>query len=145
MTSDGFLAVTDAIRIPHSEFTFQFSRSSGPGGQNVNKVNTRVQLRWNVAATEAIPEEIRQRIKSRHRRRVNAEGEMIVTSQRYRDQGRNIDDCLAKLAEIVKEAAARRRPRRRTKPTAASRRRRLQQKRERAQRKQARRPPRLDE
>lgn len=144
MASDGDIQVTDTIRIPRSELTFQFSRSGGPGGQNVNKVNTRVQMRWNVEETEALPEEVRMRLKTLQRRRVNNKGELMIAGQRHRDQARNIEDCLAKLQEMVAEAAVKPRRRRPTKPTAGARRRRLQAKRERSEKKQRRRPPRLD-
>ncbi len=144
MSADDDIVVTEAIRIPRSELTFQFSRSGGPGGQNVNKVSSRVQMRWNVETTETLPEDVRRRLKSLNRRRINSNGELIVTSQRYRDQPRNIEDCLEKLRELVDAAAVTPRRRRPTRPSAGSRRRRLQEKRERSDRKQRRRPPRLD-
>ena len=144
MAGEDDIRVTDAIRIPRSELTFRFSRSGGPGGQNVNKVNSRVQMRWNVETTAALPEEVLTRLKARNRRRINAKGELRLTSQRYRDQPRNIEDCLEKLRELVAAAAATPRRRRPTKPSAGSRLRRLKANRERAERKQRRRPPRLD-
>ncbi len=144
MASEDDIVVTDEIRIPRSELTFQFSRSGGPGGQNVNKVNTRVQLRWNVEETETLSDEVRRRLKTLNRRRINSDGELIITSQRYRDQPRNIEDCIEKLQELVAAAAVKPRRRRPTKPSAGSHRRRLQGKKERSQRKQNRRPPRMD-
>lgn len=144
MAADDDIVVNDVIRIPRSELTFQFSRSGGPGGRNVNKVSTRVQMRWNVAASESLPEDVRRRFQSHNRRRINADGELLLTSQRYRDQPRNIEDCIEKLRELVAAAAVTPRRRRPTKPSAGARRRRLQAKREQSERKQRRRPPRLD-
>ncbi len=143
MAADDDIVVTNAIRIPRSELSFQFSRSGGPGGQNVNKVNTRVQLRWNVDETAALDDEVRQRVHSLHRRRINGDGELLITSQRYRDQPRNIDDCIEKLRELIAAAAVKPSRRRATKPTKGSQRRRLQGKKEHSQRKESRRPPKL--
>lgn len=137
------IQVTSEIRIPRSELTFQFSRSGGPGGQNVNKVNSRVQLRWNIEETSALSDDVRRRLKTKNRRRINNDGELIITSQRYRDQPKNIDDCVEKLQEMVAAAAEKPKRRRTTKPSAGARRRRLQAKRERSERKQSRRKPRL--
>lgn len=137
--------VTRSIRIPRSELTFQFSRSGGPGGQNVNKLNTRVQMRWNVETTESLRDEVRERLKSRARRRINADGELIITSQRFRDQARNIDDCIEKLRELVQACSQKPVPRKTTKPTAGAQRRRLEAKKQRAQRKQSRKPPRFED
>lgn len=145
MAPDDDIRVTRSIRIPRSELTFQFSRSGGPGGQNVNKLNTRVQLRWNVDETEAVRDEVRVRLKTRARRRINSDGELIITSQRYRDQARNIDDCIEKLTALVHESAQKPTPRKPTRPTAGARRRRLEAKKQRSQRKKSRKPPRLDD
>ncbi len=141
MTSAGYLDVTPAFQIPRSELVLQFSRSSGAGGQNVNKVNSRVQMRWSLDESSVLPDEVRDQLKSRNRRRINSSGELTITSQRYRDQSRNIEDCLEKLRELVLEALKPPKVRRPTRPTAGSKRRRLGEKRERAQRKQGRRPP----
>lgn len=142
--ADDDIVVTEAIRIPRAELSFQFSRSGGPGGQNVNKVSSRVQMRWNIDATEALPEEVLQRLKAHHRRRITSDGDLQITSTRYRDQPRNIEDCIEKLRELVASVAVAPRRRRPTKPSAGSRRRRLKAKKERSQRKEARRPPRLE-
>jgi len=144
MASDNEIRVTRSIRIPRSELEFQFSRSGGPGGQNVNKVSSRVQLRWNVAETESLREAVRERLVSRARRRINNEGELIITSQRYRDQHRNIEDCIEKLCELIRECASVPPARKPTRPTAGAKRRRLQEKKQRSQRKQSRKPPKLD-
>jgi len=135
------LVVTGGVRIPLREFDFEFMRSSGPGGQNVNKVNTKVRLRWSVAGSSSIKESLRERIQCKYGRRITAEGEFLVTSQRYRDQERNRADCLEKLAALIRDVAVAQRPRRTTRPTRASKERRLDQKRRRSRRKQLRRSP----
>ncbi len=135
------LVVNANLKIPLREFRFQFSRSGGPGGQNVNKVNTKAELRWHVAASPSLPETVRQRLLTQQRRRVTSQGEMIVTSQRFRDAGRNVADCLAKLRAMIDPAAVAPKPRRPTKPSRASRQRRLQEKQRQSEKKQRRRQP----
>ena len=95
------LTVNEQIAIPLREFQFQFSRSGGPGGQNVNKLNTRVQLRWQVAKTDHLPQAVKERFLRKYHRRITTDGELIVTSQRFRDQGRNVADALNKLKELI--------------------------------------------
>ena len=94
-------------------------RSSGPGGQNVNKVNSKAVLRWNVAASPSLPADVRERFLAIHRSRLTGEGELIVTSQRYRDQGRNVADALEKLRAMLDRGRRRPKTRRPTKPSAA--------------------------
>ena len=127
------------LQIPRTELEFTFARSSGPGGQNVNKVNSKATLRWNVLASAALSEEVRQRLLKSYPRRITDQGDLLITSQRYRDQGRNIDDCLEKLQEMVTAAAHRPKRRRPTRPTKASAEERLKRKQVQARRKQARR------
>lgn len=139
------LIVSREIRIPRAEFTFTFSRSGGPGGQNVNKVNTKARLEWAVAESAALPDDVKARFLAANRRRVTAEGRFQISSQRFRDQSRNVDDCLAKLRELVTQAATVSKPRKKTRPGRASQERRLAEKRRQASRKQQRRPPVGDE
>lgn len=139
------LRVNDKLAIPLKEFSFSFSRSSGPGGQNVNKVNTKVTLRWNVRHSKSLPEDVKERFLRRYHRRITANGELVLHSQRFRDQGRNVADCLEKLRQMIADVASPRKKRRPTKPTKASKERRLQEKRRQSQRKQSRRPPSRDE
>ena len=138
------LVVNDRLRIPLKEFHFTFARSSGPGGQNVNKVNTKATLRWDVANSPSLTDAVRSRFVEQNRRRMTGEGEVIMTSQRYRDQGRNVADCLAKLRDLLEAAMVVPKSRKKTKPSAASKRRRLENKKINAQKKQQRRPPKLD-
>ncbi|HWB08517.1 MAG TPA: alternative ribosome rescue aminoacyl-tRNA hydrolase ArfB [Pirellulales bacterium] len=133
------LTVTNSLRIPLDEFEFTYTRSSGPGGQNVNKVNSKALLRWPVRTSPSLPEPVRQRFLSRYSNRVTAEGDLLVSSQRYRDQAKNIDDCLSKLREMLAEVAAPPVRRKRTKPSRASIKRRLENKRRTSDKKRGRR------
>jgi ribosome-associated protein len=133
------LTINSRIQIPHGEFSFTFVRSSGPGGQNVNKVNSKAVLRWSVLHSPSLPQEVRQRFLSRFGRRLTTEHELVLSSQRYRDQGRNVADCLEKLREMVASVAVRPVVRRPTKPTRASVTRRLEHKGRKSQKKQQRR------
>ena len=140
-----FLIVNSRIRIPMSEFSFSYMRSSGPGGQNVNKVSTKVRLRWGVLESPSLPRTVKERFSTKYGRRMTAQGEILITSQRTRDRSRNVDDCLKKLREMLSEAAVVPKPRKKTKPSRASREKRLQQKREQAAKKQRRRRPMIED
>ena len=122
------LVVNRRIRIPLREFDFQFARSSGPGGQNVNKLSTKAILRWGIERSPNLPEDVRERFCARFRRRITREGEFVLTSQRFRDQGRNVADCLEKLRGMLEEVAAPPKRRRPTKPSRAAKERRLKEK-----------------
>ncbi len=135
------LIVNDKIRVRLREFRFSFSRSSGAGGQNVNKLNTKATLRWEVARSQSLPEDVRARFLEHYRRRITAEGELVLTSQRFRDQGRNVADCLEKLRGMLAAVARPPRPRRATKPTRSSVERRLSSKRRTRIKKQRRQHP----
>ncbi|HEX4591902.1 MAG TPA: alternative ribosome rescue aminoacyl-tRNA hydrolase ArfB [Gemmataceae bacterium] len=126
------MIVTDAITIPDAEFDWSYARSGGPGGQNVNKVSSKAVLRWNVASSSSLPDHVRNRLMALNRKRITTEGDLILTSQRYRDQDRNRQDCLEKLADMVREAATLPKPRRATRPSRGSKVRRLAAKRHRS-------------
>jgi ribosome-associated protein len=132
------LVVNRRIQIPRAELDMQFSRSSGPGGQNVNKVNSKVTLRWQVTTSESLPEDVRARFCSRYQGRINKRGELILHSQTYRDQEKNIDDCLSRLRQMLLEVAVAPRTRRPTKPTRGSKLRRLRDKKARSDKKRLR-------
>jgi ribosome-associated protein len=133
--------VNDSIRILEDELHWTFVRAGGPGGQNVNKVASKAVLHWNVASP-GLPEDVRARLRVQQRGRINAEGELVLSSQRYRDQGRNVADCLEKLRAMILQAAAPPKVRKRTRPGRAARERRLDLKHRRAATKQRRRLPR---
>ena len=113
------------IHIPDAELEWSYVRSGGPGGQNVNKVASKAVLRWNVAATEALPLEVKARLFAQQGGRITTEGDLLLTSQRFRDQERNRQDCLEKLRELITTATIVPKVRKKKKPTRASKERRL--------------------
>ena len=133
--------ISDTLHIPDNELTWSFVRSGGPGGQNVNKVASKALLRWNLAVNESLPADVRARLHQQQRGRITQDGELLLRSQRYRDQGRNVDDCLAKLREAVLQATQVPRLRKRTRPSRGSKERRLDEKHRRTAVKRARRSP----
>ena len=126
------IRVTPTISIDEREIEESFIRSSGPGGQNVNKLATAVQLRFDVRRSPALPDDVRQRLERLAGRRLTRDGVLIITAQQYRTQERNRQDALDRLLQMIREAAVRPVPRRPTKPTAGSRKRRLEGKRRRS-------------
>ena len=139
MTVSGELRVNAQIAIPRRELRFTFVRSSGPGGQNVNKVSSKATLHWNVAASAALGEEARARLVGMFGKRINRDGALVIVSQRYRERARNVADCLEKLHGMLEAASRPPKRRRRTKSTVAARERRLREKRVQSVRKAARR------
>jgi ribosome-associated protein len=135
------LPINHHIQVPEDEFTWTFVRSGGPGGQNVNKVASKAVLRWNLAASPSLPEEVKARVRARNPGRVTVEGDLILTSQRYRDQERNREDCLEKLRALILAATVVPKGRKKSKPTRASRERRLAEKKHRSAAKSNRRTP----
>jgi ribosome-associated protein len=139
------LSIRPDFQIPLEEFEFTFARSGGPGGQNVNKVNSKAVLRWTVVASPSLPEDVRGRFLQRYANQITLDGELIVTSQRSRDRGANIEDCLQKVKDMVLNVLNPPTPRRPTRPGRAARERRTQAKRETAQKKQRRQRPHIDD
>ncbi len=135
------LVISDHLSIPLRELDFTFVRSSGPGGQNVNKVSSKAVLRWKVAKSASLPETVRQRFMAKYRRRISSEGDLVLTSQRFRDQGRNVADCMAKLRQMVIEASKVPKRRKPTRPSRASQERRLSRKKEQSAKKRSRNRP----
>jgi ribosome-associated protein len=132
------LFVTARLTIPDSELVLSFARSRGPGGQHVNKVESKVELRWAPAASAALTGADRDRVLAKLAWRITSSGDLIVTSERTRDQSRNRADARQKLAALVAWALSRPKPRQRTRPSRAARERRLRDKKRRAQVKRGR-------
>jgi len=126
------IRITDHISIDESELDESFIRSSGPGGQNVNKLSTAVQLRFDVRRSPSLPGDVRGRLERLAGRRLTRDGVLIITAQNHRTQERNRADAQDRLVELIRQAAVRPIPRRATKPTKASRRRRLDSKKRRS-------------
>ena len=126
------LQVTPDIRIPDAELVERFVRSGGPGGQNVNKVSTAVELRFDVARSPSLPEAVRARLLGRRVRRLTDEGVLVLSAQRFRTQERNREDARERLGALIAAATVAPKKRIATKPTKGAKERRLGAKRERA-------------
>ncbi len=133
--------VTENLQIPENELQFTFARSGGPGGQNVNKVASKAVLHWNVTASPCLAADVRERFIKQNRSRITTLGELVLDSTRFRDQAKNIADCLEKLRELLLCALHVPKKRRPTKPSRSSKERRLQAKRHSAKQKAGRRRP----
>ena len=132
------LFITSSISIDSREFEEHFVRASGPGGQNVNKVASAVQLRFDVARS-SLPAEVKQRLTATAGSKITTEGVLVIEAREYRTQGQNREAARARLVELIRRAAVRPKSRRKTKPTKAAKERRLEGKRRRSETKRARR------
>lgn len=132
------LEITQSITLDESELDVQFVRASGPGGQNVNKVATAVQLRFDVAHSASLPDDVRERLIRLAGKRATDQGVLVINARRFRTQERNRQDAIDRLVALIQKVAQPPKTRRKTRPSAASKRRRLEGKRRRSELKQLR-------
>lgn len=125
----------------YPEFRFQTSRSSGPGGQHVNKTESRVELFFNIDASTLLADEEKERLQRKLKKRINADGELIITSESTRSQIRNKEDCIKKFYELIEKALTVEKKRIATRPSIAARKKRLETKRLQSEKKQLRKKP----
>lgn len=133
------LTIAGGIEIPLDEFSFSFARSGGPGGQNVNKVASKAVLRWPVAVSPSLPEDVRQRFIEKYGNKITVEGELVIAGQQFRDQRKNMDDCLARLKRMLDEVAVPDAPRIATQPSRGAKVRRVEAKQKQSRKKADRR------
>jgi len=139
------IAIDDHLTLPEQEIALSFIRASGPGGQNVNKVASAAQLRFDAAGSPSLPDAVKARLLRLAGSRATQDGVIVITAQRFRSQERNRDDAIARLAALIRRAAEPAKPRRKTAPSGAQRRERLAAKARRAVVKQRRRTPASDD
>ncbi|MEZ6106926.1 MAG: alternative ribosome rescue aminoacyl-tRNA hydrolase ArfB [Pirellulaceae bacterium] len=97
------LEISARVQIPEAEFSVTFVRSSGPGGQNATKVSTKAVVRWAVQASPSLPDDVKERFLAKHGSKLTVEGELVISSQKYRSQERNLTDCHDKIVALVRE------------------------------------------
>jgi ribosome-associated protein len=123
------IEITSSLSIEESEIQYDFIRSSGPGGQNVNKVSTAVQLRFDVAHSPSLPEDVKTRLAAVAGSRMTGEGVLVIEARQYRSQDQNRADALLRLVDLLRQVANPPKPRKKTRPSVAAKARRLDEKR----------------
>lgn len=139
------MRISGSIDIPESELTERFLRADGPGGQHVNRTESAVELRFDVARSPSLPADVQARVLARRDRRLTGDGELVIQARRFRDQARNREDARERLVAIIRASVAPPRKRVATRPTRASKERRLAGKKRRGNVKRNRAPPRGDD
>jgi ribosome-associated protein len=134
----GFLVVGSRIRIPLGELEFAYARSSGAGGQHVNRTNSKASLRWRPASSAGLPHDVRERFLAAFASRLTVAGEILIASESHRDQARNVAECVEKLRAMLEQVARPPKARKKTKPTYGSKQRRLASKRADSEKKRGR-------
>ena len=129
------LIVNEELRIPLREIVFRYVRSSGPGGQNVNKVASKAMLRWSTTASPSLPDDVRRRFAARFASRLTNAGDLVLSCDSHRDRERNRDECLERLRAMVASVATAPKPRKKTRPSRSAKERRLLAKRVQSDRK----------
>ena len=132
------IIINDLVVIPGSELQYTASRSSGPGGQHVNKTDSRIQIRWNIPGSRALSDFLKRRVMQVLATRLTDDGDLLLASDSNRSQHRNKEEVTQRLAELVRAALVPPKPRRKTKPTRASRQKRLDEKKKRSDAKRQR-------
>jgi ribosome-associated protein len=133
------LVINDQITIPAGELQATFVRSAGPGGQNVNKVNTKAVLRWNATTSPSLPEPVRRRFLTKYANRINGDGELVLSADEHREQSRNLTACREKLQQMILAVVTPPRRRIKTRPTRAAVERRIKAKQQQSEKKHRRR------
>ncbi len=132
------IPINASITLTDAEIELTFSRSQGPGGQNVNKVNSKVTIHWDLKYSTSVSAFIKRRIQYKYSNRINNDGQLVLSSQQHREQHRNREDCYQKLRVIIGDALNPRKTRKTSSPTRASKQRRLDNKKKRSRRKSMR-------
>jgi len=136
--SDKSITLPGGLRLPRSELSFRYSRSGGPGGQNVNKVNTKAELRWAVHESTALPEAVRRRFIESYGSRITQDGELVLASDTHRSQLRNAEQCVERLVEMIAAVVPPPKRRKKTKPSRRQKQKRLDAKKKQSEKKKGR-------